>query len=77
MNYSYGNMHASFYSPPGSVYQGGGYMNKADSSETSPQPVNIKKEAEEVTSTPTQESVPPLQREHQEAIRKGTEKRRV
>ncbi|XP_018410069.1 PREDICTED: nuclear factor NF-kappa-B p100 subunit [Nanorana parkeri] len=71
MNYHYGGMHTAFYPPAGQVYQGGAYSMKADSSETSPQPVNIKKEAEEVTCSPTQENVPSLQREHQETIRQA------
>ncbi|XP_072279986.1 nuclear factor NF-kappa-B p100 subunit isoform X2 [Pyxicephalus adspersus] len=71
MNYSYGGLHGGYYTHPGPVYQGGGYMMKADSSEPSPQPVNIKKETEDTQGNPTQENIPALQRECQEKIRQA------
>lgn len=76
MNYSYGSLHGGYFTHTGTVYQSG-YAMKADSSEASHQPVNIKKEADKTPCSPTQENVPSLQREYQETIRQGTEKKNI
>ncbi|PIO35776.1 Nuclear factor NF-kappa-B p100 subunit [Aquarana catesbeiana] len=70
MNYPYGSLHSGFFTHTGTVYQGG-YAIKADSSETSHLPVNIKKEADKTPCSLTQENVPSIQREYQETIRQA------
>ncbi|KAM5142242.1 nuclear factor NF-kappa-B p100 subunit [Mantella aurantiaca] len=71
MNYLYGGMHGNYFTHTGSTYQVGGYSMKSCSSENLPQPVNIKKEAEETLGSPKQENVPSFQRECQEAVRQA------
>ncbi|KAM9323765.1 nuclear factor NF-kappa-B p100 subunit [Gastrophryne carolinensis] len=73
MNYTYGGgMHSGFYSHYSGVYQGGGCMMN-NSSETPDQKVDVKKEAEESSSSPVPENVPCNQREsrYQEALRQA------
>ncbi|CAI9568318.1 unnamed protein product [Staurois parvus] len=60
------SIHGSFFTHTGSVYQGA-YM-KAESSEASHQPVNIKKETDKTPGSPTPENVPSFQRDCQETI---------
>lgn len=71
MNYPYGGMHGNFYIQ--SAYQAGGYLMKNDSSGTSQQPANIKKEAEETPGCPAKENIPSLHKEERESIRQGAE----
>ncbi|XP_075697725.1 nuclear factor NF-kappa-B p100 subunit [Rhinoderma darwinii] len=59
MNYTYGGMQTGFYTAPGGVFQGGGYMFEeasSDSSETTQVLTNLKKEEEPSTSPPQEKT---------------------